>query len=74
MNIEATKYELINRLTSTNDEKLLEQLVAVFNNADFKQKQVTLEQYNNELKVAESRINSGHFTSHSDLEQESEAW
>ena len=74
MNIEATKYELLNRLHSTTDENLLEQLVAVFKNWDKKIEPISVVQYNKELEAAELRIANGEFTTHDDLEKESEEW
>lgn len=74
MNIEVTKYELINKLMSTTDEGILEQLVAVFKKSGKKTEQISVAQYNKELAAAEARIKSGKFTAHEDLEQESEQW
>ncbi len=74
MNIEVTKYELINKLMSTNDESLLEQLVAVFKKSGNKIERISVAQYNQELDAAEARITSGKFTTHEDLKRESEEW
>lgn len=74
MNIEVTKYELINKLMSTTDERVLEQLVAVFKKSGKKTESISVTQYNNELDAAEARIVSGNFTNHEDLERESEGW
>ena len=74
MNIEVTKYELMNKLMSTTDEGLLEQIVAVFKKSGIKTESISVAQYNNELDAAEARITSGKFTSHEDLERESEGW
>ncbi len=74
MNIEVTKYELINKLMSTTDENLLEQLVAVFKKSGKKIERISVAQYNQELDAAEARITSGKFTTHEDLERESEGW
>jgi len=74
MNIEVVKYELINKLLSTTDESLLEQVVAVFKKSNKKNEDVSIVQYNNELKAAESRIENGKFTAHDDLELESKEW
>jgi hypothetical protein len=74
MNIEVTKYELLNKLMSTNDERLLEQLLAVFKKSDKQNERITISQYNKELEAAESRIKNGKFTTHEDLEREIEGW
>jgi hypothetical protein len=74
MNIEVTKYELINKLVSTTDERLLEQLVAVFKKSGKKTERISVAQYNKELDAAEARITSGKFTTQEDLELESEGW
>lgn len=62
MNIEVTKYELLNKLMSTNDERLLEQLLAVFKKSDKQNERITISQYNKELEAAESRIKNSKFT------------
>ncbi|MEI7979847.1 MAG: hypothetical protein WCI53_13450 [Bacteroidota bacterium] len=74
MNIEVIKYELINKMLSTNDENLLEQLVAVFKKSTKINDGISVIQYNNELNAAEVRMNSGKFTSHEDLDLESKEW
>ncbi|MFA9213297.1 MAG: hypothetical protein ACEQSR_05555 [Candidatus Methylacidiphilales bacterium] len=74
MNIEVIKYELINKMLSTTDEILLEQLAAVFKKSTKINDGISVSQYNNELNAAEVRINSGNFTSHEDLELESNEW
>lgn len=74
MNIEVIKYELLNKMLSTTDENLLEQLVAVFNKSAKNNDSISLVQYNNELNAAEVRMNDGKFTSHEDLELESNVW
>ena len=74
MNIEVIKYELINKMLSTNDENLLEQLVAVFKKSTKINNGISVIQYNNELNAAEVRMNSGKFTSHEDLDLESKEW
>ena len=74
MNIEVTKYELLNKLLSTTDEKVLEQIVAVFKKSDKVGERITVAHYNKELDSAEARIKSGKFTTHEDLEHESEGW
>jgi len=74
MNIEVVKHELINKLLSTTDESLLEQVVAVFKKSNKKNEGVSVVQYNNELKAAETRIQNGKFTAHDDLELESKEW
>ncbi len=74
MNIEITKYELLNKLLNTTDENLLEQLVAVFNKSEKNIERISISQYNKDLDAAENRINSGEFTTHEDLELESEKW
>jgi hypothetical protein len=74
MNIEVVKYELINKLTSTTDESLLEQLLVVFNKFSNKNEQISIVQYNKELEASEARIVSGKFTNHDDLELESKEW
>lgn len=73
MNIEVAKFELLNKLLSTTDEQLLEQLLAVFKKSE-KDESLSLIQYNNELAAAEERIKSGKFTSQEDLEIESQGW
>ncbi len=74
MNIEVIKYELINKMLSTNDENLLEQLVAVFKKSTKINDGISVIQYNNELNAAEVRMNSGKFTSHEDLDLECKEW
>ena len=74
MNIEVVKYELINKLLSTTDESLLEQVMVVFKKSNKKNEGVSVEQYNSELKAAETRIEKGKFTTHDDLELESQEW
>lgn len=74
MNIEITKYELLNKLLNTSDESLLEQLVAVFNKSEKTIEPITITQYNKVLEAAENRIKNGKFTTHEDLELESEEW
>jgi hypothetical protein len=74
MNIEITKYELINKLMNTTDEGLLEKLVSVFKQAGNKTEPISIAQYNQELEAAESRIKSGKFATQEDLEIESEEW
>ena len=74
MNIEVVKYELINKLLSTTDESLLEQVLAVFKKSNKKNEGVSVVQYNNELKAAETRIENGKFTANDDLELESKEW
>lgn len=74
MNIEVTKYELINKLVSTTDEKILKQLVAIFNKSGNKSENITITEYNKELDAAEGRIRGGKFTTQEDLERESEEW
>jgi predicted Mrr-cat superfamily restriction endonuclease len=74
MNIEVIKYELINKMLSTTDENLLEQLVAVFKKSTKNNDGISVVQYNNELNAAEVRMNGGKFTTHEDLELESNEW
>ena len=74
MNIEVTKFELMNKLVNTTDEHILEQLIAVFKKSDEKIEPITIAQYNKELEAAEKRIESGKFTTHENLELESEGW
>ena len=74
MNIEVVKYELINKLSSTTDESLLEQLLVVFNKFSSGNEQISIVQYNKEIEASEARIESGKFTSHDDLELESKEW
>lgn len=74
MNIEVTKYELMNQLLNTTDEHVLQELISVFKKMRNKNEKVTIAQYNTELKAAEDRISNGKFTSHDDLELESEKW
>lgn len=74
MNIEVVKYELINKLLITTDESLLEQVMAVFKKSNQKNEGVSVVQYNNELKAAETRIENGKFTAHDDLELENKEW
>ncbi len=74
MNIEVTKYELLNKLHNTTDKNLLEQLVAVFKNWDKKVEPISAVQYNKELEAADLRIAKGEFTTHDNLEKESEEW
>ncbi len=74
MNIEITKYALLNKLVNTTDESILEQLVAVFKKSGKKTESVSVAQYNKELDAAEARITRGKFTTHEDLERESEGW
>ncbi|OYU94835.1 MAG: hypothetical protein CFE21_14190 [Bacteroidetes bacterium B1(2017)] len=74
MNIEITKFELINRLMCTTDEAILDQLMSVFNKAGNTPETISIAQYNKELDAAEARIKSGKFINHDDLELESEGW
>lgn len=74
MNIEIIKYDLLNKLMNTTDKELLAQLVSVFNKAENKIEPISVEQYNQELEAAETRIMRGNFISHDDLEHESEGW
>ena len=74
MNIEIVKYELINKLSSTTDESLLEQLLVVFNKFSSRNEQMSIVQYNKEIEASEARIEKGKFTSHDDLELESKEW
>ena len=74
MNIEVIKYELVNKLLSTTDESLLEQVDAIFKKSDKKNDGVTIEHYNTELKAAETRMKNGKYTTHDDIELESKEW
>lgn len=74
MNIEITKFELLNKLLSTTDENLLEQLVAVFQKSGSKIEPASIAQYNNDLDAAEKRMANGKFSTQEDIEQESEGW
>lgn len=74
MNIEVIKYELLNKLMSTTDERLLEQLLAVFKKSNKLNESITITQYNNELAAAVARIKNGKCTTHKDLECDSKVW
>ncbi len=74
MNIEVIKYELVNKLLSTTDESLLEQVYAIFKKSDKKNDGLTIAQYNSELKAAETRMKNGKYTTHDEIELESKEW
>lgn len=74
MNIEVTKFDLINKLVNTTDEHILEQLIEVFKKSDDEIEPITIAQYNKELEAAEKRIENGKFTTHESIELESEGW
>ena len=79
MGIKETKLDLMQKLMTINDskllkkvEKLLEEELIVGYTTDGKS--LTISEYNKRLEIAEAQINSGEFISQADLEKESENW
>lgn len=79
MGIKEKKLDLMQKLMTVNDskllkkgEKLLEEELIVGYTTDGKP--LTISEYNKRLEIAETQINSGKFISQADLEKESENW
>lgn len=79
MGIKETKLDLMQKLMTVNDSKLLkkveklleEELIVGYTTSG---NPLTISEYNKRLEIAEAQINSGEIISQADLEKESENW
>jgi hypothetical protein len=79
MGIKEIKLDLMQKLMTVNDSKLLkkvdklleEELIVGYTTDG---KPLTINEYNERLEKAENQVNSGKFTSQAHLEKESENW
>lgn len=67
MDLQAEKLELVKMLLSTENERVLKQIKAIFRAASRSEKRISVSQYNKELLAAEKRIKKGKFASHQDV-------
>jgi hypothetical protein len=70
MDIQAKKLMLIEWLAALNDKSLIEDLLKL----KAGHQRIGIIQYNKELEEANTRIESGEYISHEDLEKESNEW
>ncbi len=77
MDIIAEKSFLIKKLEEINDVALLKEIHALIERSQFQDQGYlgeSIEVYNREVEEAKSRILSGKFTPHEDVENESTKW
>ncbi len=73
MNTLQLKNILISEIEKIDDDTFLSALKTILDNRKTSPKEY-LEQYNNELKVAEEDIEKGNFYSHDDIKNKMEQW
>ena len=73
MDLEARKYEFIQKLFQVN-ETLLEQLEYVLNKGSNKPNQISIEQYNKEIDEAISDIENGEFYTEDEARKIANKW
>lgn len=76
MDLQTRKLHFIEAILSIGNEKVIEKLEALLKKEQAKEdgQRVSIEQYNRELEEANSRIESGQYTSHEDVTKESATW
>ena len=75
MDIQTHKSLLIKRLEEIEDINLLKAIDAILDYAaSDKEGRPSIEQYNRDLEAANSRIESGEYLSHEEVEKESRSW
>lgn len=76
MDLQTRKLHFIESILSFGNEQIIEKLEALLKKEQQKEdsQRVSIEQYNRELEEANSRIESGQYTSHEDVKKESETW
>ncbi|MBF4516218.1 hypothetical protein IRZ71_07690 [Flavobacterium sp. ANB] len=74
MNTLELKNLLISEITKIDDESFLSALKTILDSRKSTSPKDYLEQYNEELKVAEEDIQSGNFYSHSEVKDKIEQW
>lgn len=76
MDLQTRKLHFIKAILSIGNEQVIEKLEALLRKEQHKaeNERVSIEQYNHELDEANSRIESGDYTSHSDVKKEADTW
>lgn len=76
MDLQTRKLHFIESILSVGSEEIIEKLEALLEKEQRKEKnqRVSIDQYNQEVEEANSRIESGEFTSQDYVKKESESW
>ena len=76
MDLQTRKLYFIESILSIRNEKVIEKLEALLKKEQQKEgsKKTTIEQYNRELEEANNRIESGEYTTHEDVKEDSDTW
>lgn len=75
MDIQTRKTLLLKRLEEIEDINLIKAIDSILDYADSdRDGRASIEQYNRELEAANSRIESGEYLSHEEVEKESTSW
>lgn len=76
MDLQTRKLHFIESILSIGNVKVIEKLEALLKKEQQKEdsQRVSVEQYNRELEEANSRIESGEYSSHEDVKKESASW
>jgi len=73
MDLEARKYEFIQKLFNVN-EVLFEQLEDLLRKGTKEPKRISIEQYNKELDEAIAQIDKGEFYTHQEVKERIKQW
>lgn len=73
MDLEARKYEFIQKLFNVN-ETLFEKLETIIKNAEEEPQRISLEQYNKEIDEAVEQIERGEFYTQDEVEKMAREW
>ncbi|MEM7106942.1 MAG: hypothetical protein AAF519_01860 [Bacteroidota bacterium] len=76
MDLQSKKLHFIESILSVGNEKIIDKLEALLKKEQQKEygQRISVKQYNQEIEEANSRIESGEYTSHEDVKKESETW
>ena len=76
IDLQRRKLHFIESILSVGSEEIIEKLEALLEKEQRKEnnQRVSIDQYNQEIEEANSRIESGEFTSQDDVKKESESW
>ena len=73
MDLEARKYEFIQKLFNVN-ETLFEKLEAIVNKETKESKRISLEQYNKEIDASIADIEAGNYHTHEEVKEMVKQW
>ena len=73
MDLEARKYEFIQKLFNVN-ETLFEKLEAIVNKEIKESKRISLEQYNKEIDASIADIEAGNYHTHEEVKEMVKQW